>query len=415
MPSYFDDDDLEYEDENESKHKKKLKSSKTIAMDKLEIRDEPVTVNRHPKKSDKIAGRTQKSGFAKFAAATFPQAEDAPGEKFRKIFLIAAVIVLVAALIILGVQILGIQKGTELNDEIGKIAGQPMTDLISSSYSRPDYIENPAPDTATAPGEEEPPFWDLTPVKNQPLNVNFDPLISRNPDTRAWIKITDTLVNNVVVQSTDNQYYVTHDFDGNESESGTICSSYMNKWDGTDENLVLFGHNMQNGQFFSYLIHYYPDDASRDPLYFYKVHPTIMLATPKGGTETYKIFAGMLVNTQEKHGEVLQYINKTSFSNVNDFNNFILEVMDRSRFFTEVDVKYGDQLLTLSTCHWPYGRSVDTRWVVIARKVRPGESEYVDTSTAYRNYQCKMFDYYYKMYGGSWAGSVWDKSKLLSY
>lgn len=410
MPSYFDDN------ENENKQRKKLTSSKTIAMDKLEIRDERVTVNRRPKRSDKITGRP-KNGFARFAAAAFPQAEDAPGEKFRKIFLIAAVVVLAAALIILGLQIRSIQKGTELNDVLGEIAGSPMTNLISSSYKRPDYIENPAPDTATAPGTEEIPSWfnNLTPVTNEPLNINFAPLIEQNPDTRAWIKITDTLINNVVVQSTDNQYYVTHDFNKKESESGTICSSYLNKWDGTDENLILFGHNMQNGQFFSYLVHYYPDDASRDPLYFYKVHPTIMLATPNGGSETYKIFAGMLVNTNSKHGEVFHYFSKTSFTNVDDFNNFILGVMDRSRFFTEVDIKYGDQLLTLSTCHWPYGRSVDTRWVIFARKVRPGESEYVDTSTAYRNYQAKMFDYYYKMYGGSWAGSVWDKSKLLSY
>ncbi len=418
MPSYFDDDDFN-NNNNDKKSKKKLNSSKTIAMDKLEMHDESVKVNRHPKKSDKIAGRSPKSGFAKFAEAAFPQSYDSPGEKFRKIFLIAAVAILIVALVVLGMQIFSIQKGNELNNIIGNMAGAPMDSLISSSYKRPDYIENPQPDTATGPGTEEVPDWfnNLTPVTNTPLNINFEPLIEANPDTRGWIKITDTLVNNVIVQGTDNHYYVTHDFNKNESESGTICSSYLNRWDGTDENIVLFGHNMQNGQFFSYLVHYYPDDASRDPLYFYKVHPTIMVATPDGGSETYKIFAGMLVNTQSKHGEVFQYINKTSFRDVDDFNNFIIEVMDRSRFFTDVDIKYGDQLLTLSTCHWPYGRSVDTRWVILARKVRPGESEYVDTSKAYRNYQAKMFDYYYKSHPDvpAWSGSVWDKSKLLSY
>ena len=89
--------------------------------------------------------------------------------------------------------------------------------------------------------------------------------------------------------------------------------------------------------------------------------------------------------------------------------------MDRSYFFTDVDIKYGDKLLTLSTCHWPFGESVDTRWVVFARKLRPGETEDVDVSKAYRNYQVKMFDYAYRISGRSWAGSVWDKSKLLSY
>lgn len=412
MPSNFFDnnDDLEQNDP-----RKKKPSSRTIALDKLEIRDEELRTTRRPKKSNKIAGRP-KNVFVRFAAAAFPQSDDAPGEKFRKAFLLVAVFVLIAALIFLGWQIFSISKDSEINTKIAIIAGAQIN-TGSTSYSRPNYIENPSPSIATTAGTEEPPFWDLTPVKNTPFTINFDKLIEQNPDTRAWIRITDTLVNNVVVQSTNNEYYLKHDFEGNPSESGTIYSSYLNKWDGTDDNTILFGHNMQNGEFFSYIIHYYPDDESRDPLYFYKVHPTVMMATPDGGCETYKIFAGMLVNTQSKYGEVFPYINKTKFDNVTDFNNFIIDVMDRSYFFTDVDIKYGDDLLTLSTCHWPFGRTVDTRWVVLARKVRPGESDEVDTSVAYRNYQVKMFDYAYKANKNlpAWAGSVWDKSKLLSY
>ena len=140
-----------------------------------------------------------------------------------------------------------------------------------------------------------------------------------------------------------------------------------------------------------------------------------MLATPEGGSETYKIFAGVLANTQEQYGEVFKYINKTSFKNQDDFNKFIINVMDRSWFYTDVDLQYGDQLLTLSTCYWPLGEEVDTRWVIFARKVRPGESEYVDTSLATRNYGAKLFDYYYSMIGGQWYGSKWDTSKLKGY
>ena len=139
------------------------------------------------------------------------------------------------------------------------------------------------------------------------------------------------------------------------------------------------------------------------------------MATPDGGSATYKIFAGMICNTQEQYGEVFRYTDRTKFRDADDFNNFIIDVMDRSWFFTDVDLKYGDELLTLSTCYWPLGKEIDTRWVVLARKVRPGESEYVDTSKAYRNYQAKLFDYYYKRLGSSWSGSVWDRSKLLSY
>ena len=172
---------------------------------------------------------------------------------------------------------------------------------------------------------------------------------------------------------------------------------------------------MKNGDFFSYVVHYVPNDASSEPIAFYKVHPTIMMATPDGGSETYKVFAGMICNTQPEYGEVFNYIDKTRFATADDFNRFIIDVMDRSWFFTDVDLTYGDEILTLSTCFWPLGRKVDTRWVVLARKVRPGESEEVDVTKAYRNYQPKLFDYYYERLGTHWAGSVWNKKKLLSY
>lgn len=250
---------------------------------------------------------------------------------------------------------------------------------------------------------------------NTPINPNWDELLATNSDVKGWIKITGTAVNNVVVKSYDNSYYLTHNLYREDSVSGTIFSSYLNKWDGTDDNIILYGHNMISGEFFAHVTHYVPNMASKEPLAFYKVHPTVMLATPSGGCETYKIFAGILANTQSQYGEVFDYVDKTKFYSKDDFNNFIIDVMDRSWFFTDVDLTYGDQLLTLSTCSWPLGKSVDTRWVLFARKVRPGESESVDVTVAEQNLNPKLFDYYYSRMGGSWAGSTWDKSKLLSY
>ncbi len=410
MPSYLDDNNF---DENGNLKKNtsgnKTPSKKDIALDKFDMAG---TAAPKKKKTDKINGRP-KNRFVRFATAVFPQADDSGSEKFRKAFLLMAVAVLIGALLFLGWQIFSMAKGGELNNQLAEIAGSPIDQ--NQNYVQPDRLANPDYNIASGAGTEEPEYIDLTPVVNEPLNINFDKLKAINPDTRAWIKITGTMVNNVVVQSTNNDYYLSHDFNGNPSISGTVFSSYLNTWDGNDDNKILFGHNMQNGEFFAYVAHYLPDDKSSEPLAFYKVHPTVMLATPDGGSATYKVFAGMVCNTQEEYGEVFDYITKTHFVDADDFNNYIIEVMDRSWFFTDVDLKYGDELLTLSTCTFPLGRQIETRWVVLARRVRPGESEYVDTSKAYRNYQAKLFDYYYKQIHGSWSGSVWDRSKLLSY
>lgn len=408
MPSLFD-DDWEKNLKEREEHNKKKKESTNIAMDKFGISNTSANKN----KTDKINGRAnQKNFWGKIADNVIPRSEDEPREKFRKIFLMAAIVCLIAALIYLGWQIVQLAQGRETNKRIADLGG---VQIDNSGYSEPDYITNPNIGVVTGPGTDEPEFIDLTPVVNVKEYPNFNKLKQQNADTRAWVKIQGTAVNNVVVAGHDFNYYLNHDFYGNESISGTIFSSPYNKWDGTDENTVLFGHNMKTGDFFAYVVHYVPNDRSTEPIAFYKKHPTVMLTTPDGECAVYKIFAGMLLNTEDQYGEVFDYVDKTHFSGPDDFNQFILDVMDRSWFFTDVDLTYGDKLLTLSTCNWPLGRNIETRWVVMARKVRPGESEEVDTSVAYRNYNPKLFDYYYKQIRSSWGGRVWDTSKLLSY
>ncbi len=395
---------------NYKNDKREKDSARDIALDKLEGYSEHKSKKKAP---DKIKGRP-KNAFVRFAEYMFPQKDDTGGEKARKIVFLAAIVVFCCTLILPISQLVGMKSGADINDKIASIAGAS-TGTIDVDLSYQPFSTNKTTPKEGTEETFETEEINVTPLVNTPLDINFEDLKAINPDTRAWVKITGTTINNVVCQSSDNDYYIDHDFYGNESISGTVFSHYKNKWDGTDDNIILAGHNMISGDFFALLGHYAPNDLSREPLAFYKVHPTVMLATPNEGSQTYKIFAGMLVNTQRKYGEVFRYFNKTEFKDVDDFNKFIIDVMDRSWFFTDVDLTYGDQLLTLSTCYWPLGKEVDTRWVILARKVRPGESEEVDVTVAERNYNAKLFDYYYDVIGGQWYGSVWDKSKLLSY
>jgi len=395
----------------EKPKKHKNSASRDIAVDKLDF----YTENHSPrKKPDKIKGRP-KNGWARFCAAAFPMPEDPITEKLRKIVLIAAVIVFAATIAVLAWQLISMGQGQQTNSNIASMGEVPIDDFVDVNPNYEPFSTNARPSETVEETEE----INVTPLENTPIYPNWSELRATNPDTRAWVKITGTGVNNVVVQSDDNSYYLDHDFYKNTSISGTVFSSYKNKWDGTDGNLILFGHNMISGDFFAHVKHYVPNYGSREPLAFYKVHPTVMLATPDGGCETYKIFAGVLANTQSQYGEVFDYVGKTSFSDKDDFNQFIIDVMERSWLFTDVDITYGDQLLTLSTCCWPLGRSIDTRWVLFARKVRPGESEKVDVTVATVNQNPRLFTAYYQQRLGSneWSGVCeWDRSsKLLSY
>lgn len=392
-----------------SKNSDKKTSNKDYALEKF---DADIGSSASKKKKKKTP--QPKNPFKRIAAALFPQSKDSKGEIARKIILLVAIAILIGTLAFLIWQVVGMKKGGEKTRSIALSANAPLQSSIS--YSQPGYVQNPTGELFTTAGDEEPEYIDLTPVVNIPLNVDFNYLRERNPDTRGWVRITGTLINNVVMADTDgSQYYIDHDMDKNESISGEIFSSYRNRWDGTDDNIILYGHNMASGYFFAYVNHYVPNQ-SREPLAFYKVHPTIMLQRDGGECEVYKVFAGIVINTDPQYGEVFDYTSKTQFNSADEFNEYILDVMDRSWFYTDVDLQYGDKLLTLSTCYWPFGRDIPTRFAVIARKVRPGESDEVDTTAAYRNWNPKLFQYYYDMNPWyEWYGRTWDTSKLLSY
>ena len=70
----------------------------------------------------------------------------------------------------------------------------------------------------------------------------------------------------------------------------------------------------------------------------------------------------------------------------------------RSIINTGVDVLPSDELLTLSTCTYEFH---EARFIIVARKVRDGESETVDTSQATMNPSPLYPDIWYQLFGGT--------------
>ena len=255
--------------------------------------------------------------------------------------------------------------------------------------------------------------------------ATFEDYYGINGDMVGWINIVipnEVDINEPVVQCDDNKYYLTHDFSGNEVVEGAIFADFKCKFTTRTRpaNIILYGHNMASGKSFAKLTRYCTWNTSkitgtRLGISQYIASPTVEFDTvwEKG---TYKIFAAMFVNTEEKNGEVFKYYKQRNIANEGEFYDYIGEIMDRSLFYTDVDLEYGDELLTLSTCYYPLEKkNADTRFVVFARRVRDGESAEVDTSKAYENPSPKYFDYYYQVNGGSWAGRNWDTSKVKGF
>ena len=221
----------------------------------------------------------------------------------------------------------------------------------------------------------------------------------------------EDLINLPVYQSADNEYYLEHAYDKTYNKGGAIFADYRDeiKSGRHSSNTILYGHNIMSGGYFTKLSRFW---QAQNALDYYKKFPVVEFNTIYEKSK-WKIFACGLYNTQEKFGEVYEYNNVINLTSKEAFDSFVGDIMDRSVLLTDVDLQYGDYLLTMSTCYYPMGESVDSRVVVFARKVRPGEDEFVDITKAVYNTKELRWAEQSRRYGSSWTGRVWDDSVYL--
>jgi len=244
-------------------------------------------------------------------------------------------------------------------------------------------------------------------IENLPegsVNEEYAAYYEANKDFVGWITINGTNVDYPVVQGEDNLFYLHHNFNGEEEFAGTIFTDYEGKFGPNQmpNNTILYGHNMLYKYKFSALNNY------NNNIDFLRETPVVDFNTLYQDNK-YKIFSVFITNTDEEHGDVFDYTKYVYFKNSDEFYEYIKEVMDRSKYNTGVDVEYGDELLTLSTCDGSTGFE-NMRLVIVARKVRENESPDVDTSKITRKDSIKYFKAYTDVYGDKWKGRTWDIS-----
>ncbi len=256
----------------------------------------------------------------------------------------------------------------------------------------------------------------------------YKELYEINNDLIGYLEIEGTMVDYPVVQvkgfngkvdiaevAEKNNEYLHKDFyTGDYLFAGTIFADYraVSNENGRAANTVIYGHNMAAGTMFADVVHYDPYYYGDYAVNFYKEHPVINYDTiyEKG---KYKIFAAMQQNVSTSEGEVFYYTRTYKFDNEKEFVDYYGKVLDRSMFYnTDVDLKYGDEVIALSTCDFSTFPDKSIRFVLYARRVREGESAEVDVSKYYINDDPLYYDYYYEMTGREWGGRKWPAALL---
>ncbi len=326
--------------------------------------------------------KKEKKGFVR---SFIPLKGDSASEVISKIIVLISVIALIVCAAVLSVYFYHLYEAKQNNARIN---------IIYQSAS--DNSAEADIDTGNSSGTH-----DETPVERKPLVTlsAAQEMLAINPDYAGFIKIPG-VVNEAIVQTDSNEYYLNHNFYDQKRSCGTVFADFrcvMNDYEQSD-NITLYGHNQKDGTMFGQL-----DFYKWDYKYWLK-NPFIYLDT-RYEQSTYVIIASFItnVNAEDDNGYVFDYQNYINFKDSGDrtFESFYDAIMLKSHFDTGIDVNSNDKFLTLSTCSYEWEPA---RHVIIARKLRNGETtENIDTTNFTVNKNPKWPAIYYKYNGGSYV------------
>lgn len=157
-----------------------------------------------------------------------------------------------------------------------------------------------------------------------------------NNEIVALIEIPDVFEVTPVVQSSDNEYYLTHDVFKNYNKVGALFLDYRVDFEDSQKTII-YGHMTKKNNFaFGYLSNYlnrkYVDE-----------HQSIIIRL-KNKVYNYKVFA---VTIYSDNYDYLNVSFKTEEEYINNINSFIA----RSLYKYDISIEQDDKTIFLQTCY----------------------------------------------------------------
>ena len=339
------------------------------------------------KSSGAVTKKKKKRTLKQRLLGLFPQKGDKVSEIIRKIVFLISTIAIVVCGYLVGDYYFELWQSKKITEEVSNLYWTYET-------------------TEPATGEEHPeiePEEEGREKKVYKLLPGAEKLLDMNKDVIGYIKIDGTPVDNVILRGEDNVEYLDKKISGEKNRTGELFLDWRNHFDDVDEeghlkygnshNLIIHGHAMKDESMFGSLIKYRTTDG------YYSEHPIIYLNS-NYSHYTYKIFSVFVVDAEDKTDTKMNCWDKLNFTSEVDFYNFVNDAKRRTIHTNDVDVQYGDQLLTLSTCDTYLGDR--GRLIIMARRVREGEDPLEGTQNSTRNHNIKWPTLYYNSNSGKY-------------
>ena len=168
-----------------------------------------------------------------------------------------------------------------------------------------------------------------------PFDVDWDMLRQTNPEIIAWLYCPDTLINYPVVQTSDNEKYLTVNFSGKSNPGGALFADYNSVIGIRASHLIIYGHNMKDSSMFGTLKNF-ADEA------YFREHPVFYLLTPSQAYRVDLLDCRTIAATLDNY--------PTYFGDGGSLESYVGRITAGAYWVNSAADYANNQLLTLSTC-----------------------------------------------------------------
>jgi sortase B len=182
---------------------------------------------------------------------------------------------------------------------------------------------------------KENPYWDY--IKMNMINVNFNDLKQKNPDTKGWIQVNGTNINYPFVQTNNNEFYLNHTFNKTYNSAGWVFLDYRNNIKELSKNTIIYAHGRLDTTMFGSLKNILSSGWLNNTTNY-----VVKLSTEIENT-LWQVFSIYHIPTTN------DYI-KVNFSSTNEFTKWSKMLLKRSAHNFNTTINENDKVLTLSTC-----------------------------------------------------------------
>ena len=191
------------------------------------------------------------------------------------------------------------------------------------------------------------------------VQEKFADLYTRNHEFVGWLTVDGTNIDYPVMHTPDDEEkYLRRDFDGNSSSSGTLFVAAASDPIAPSDNVIIYGHNMKAGTMFHSLLNFEKKE-------YYEEHKLIEFDTIEEDAQ-YEVIAAFRTKIDESDSSLYKYYEFHNASSEEEFNEYVSKVKSMTPYEIEATAKYGDKLITLSTCAY---HAEEGRYVIVAKKL----------------------------------------------